>query len=94
MYDLIVLCDGSRVAEIADDLDIQFCDEDSFSILWSGKTKRYGLGIVVIECEHELTKLIQELKNDAGIFDLIGWFEVPTYYEGSKGSVSPSIESE
>ena len=87
MKDLIILCDGSRIEEIEEFLHLQFLDDPAISILSSGTTERYGLGIIIIEYEQEPPADLRHLlRTDTDIFDYLDAFEVPTYYEESSAS--------
>ena len=76
MKDIIVLCDGSRVDELTDAFNVQFEGEANKEVLWSTTMQRYGLGVILIECEEDAAAFLQALERDSAIFD---YSESPEY---------------
>jgi len=90
MKDIIVLCEGSRVDELTDAFNVQFEGEENRGILWSGTMQRYGLGVILIECEEDAVEFLQALEKNTDIFDFSEGPEDPTYVVRASGGTSPS----
>ncbi|MBV9707945.1 MAG: hypothetical protein JO125_11125, partial [Chloroflexi bacterium] len=59
----------SRVDELVDAFNYQFEEDANIGVLWSGMTQRYGLGVIVLECEEEAEEFLHALEKDTDIFD-------------------------
>jgi len=80
MKDIIVLCDGSRVDDLVTALRLHCEGEANRGVLWSGRMHRYGLGVIVIECEQDAGEFLRALARDSTIFDYSEGPEDAIYY--------------
>ncbi|MBV8695826.1 MAG: hypothetical protein JO183_10125 [Ktedonobacteraceae bacterium] len=90
MKDIVVLCDGSRVDEFVDAFKIQFEGDANIGVLWSGTMHRYGLGVIVLECEDDAEEFLHALQDDTDIFDFSEGPEDPIYVVRASGGNAPS----
>ncbi|MBV9689512.1 MAG: hypothetical protein JO202_07355 [Ktedonobacteraceae bacterium] len=91
MKDIVVLCDGSRVDELVDAFNCPLEGETSRAVLWCGITHRYGLGVIVLECEEEASEFLHALQEESDIFDFSESSEDTTFsVAGASGGNSPS----